>query len=131
MSTRSLHRAIHRTPEELARPPRRTANVTAREKPTPEQLLKDGGHEDFVTLGELLSLHEALAYLKRERLRQNLTLRELSERTGIDEAALSRLENGQNSNPKVDTMYRVASALGKTISWTFEDAQATQAVEKV
>jgi transcriptional regulator with XRE-family HTH domain len=67
-------------------------------------------------------LHQAFAWLKQERERQNLTLAEMSERTGIDQAALSRLETGRNSNPTYDTVYRVAAALGKVISWTFRDA---------
>jgi DNA-binding phage protein len=95
-----------------------------RERPTPEQLLAEGGHADFVPLGELLELHQALAWLKKERERQKLTLATISERTGIDQAALSRLETGRNGNPTYDTICRVAAALGKSVSWTFSDAPA-------
>lgn len=63
-----------------------------------------------------------MTFLKQERERQKLTLKEVSERSGIDEAALSRLENGRNTNPKFDTIYRIASALGKVLRWSFQDA---------
>src|SRR5262249_27347850 len=53
-----------------------------------------------------------LAGLREERQRQCLTLRDLAERTGIDEPALSRLETGKNLNPTWETLARVAKALG-------------------
>ena len=119
--TQRIHRKIVRTPEEIARL-KADRERYQREKPSPEQLLAEGGHAEFVTLGELLSLHQAMTFLKQERERQKLTLKEVSERSGIDEAALSRLENGRNTNPKFDTIYRIASALGKVLRWSFQDA---------
>ncbi len=121
MKSHHLHCKIKRTPEEAARL-RADRERYQRERPTPQQLLAEGGHKEFVKLGELLLLHQAVAWLKQERERQNLTLAEMSKRTGIDQAALSRLETGKNSNPTLDTLYRVAAALGKTICCTFQDA---------
>lgn len=114
MKARHLHCKIKRTPEEAARK-RADRERYQRERPTPQQLLAEGGYTEFVKLGELLLLHQAVAWLKQERERQNLTLAQMSRRTGIDQAALSRLETGKNSNPTIDTLYRVAAALGKTI----------------
>ncbi len=121
MTKRNVHRKASRSPEETARL-RAVRERYQRERPTPEQLLAEGGHADFVPLGELLELHQAMAWLKQERERQQLTLADIEERTGIDQAALSRLETGRNSNPTYDTVYRVAAALGKVLSWTFHDA---------
>ena len=101
----------------------REQTLSAAEKPTPEKLLAEGGGTDFIPLGELLQIHQIAFWLKRERERQGMTLAELSDRTGIDQAALSRLENGRNANPTLDTLNRVASALGKVISCTFQEAQ--------
>jgi transcriptional regulator with XRE-family HTH domain len=75
-----------------------------------------------VPMGELMLLHYLATTLRQERERQGLTLAQLSERCGIDQAALSRLENGRNENPTVDTLYRVAAALGKVILCTVADA---------
>jgi DNA-binding Xre family transcriptional regulator len=121
MKTHHLHCKIKRTPEEAARL-RADRERYQRERPTPQQLLAEGGHNEFVKLGELLTLHQAVSWLKHERERQNLTLAEMSRRTGIDQAALSRLETGKNSNPTLDTLYRVAAALGKMICCSFQDA---------
>ncbi|MBO5588322.1 MAG: helix-turn-helix transcriptional regulator [Selenomonas sp.] len=45
------------------------------------------------------------------RERQGLTQKELSARTGIAQADISKLENG-NANPSIKTLKRLASGLG-------------------
>jgi DNA-binding XRE family transcriptional regulator len=61
------------------------------------------------------SLEHVMRALKAERERQGLSLADMKERTGIDRAALSRLESGQHPNPTIATLMRYAQALGKTI----------------
>ncbi|MBI2808063.1 MAG: helix-turn-helix transcriptional regulator [Planctomycetes bacterium] len=63
-----------------------------------------------------------MAAFKKERERQKLTMAQLSEMTGIDQAALSRLENGKSANPTLETMNRIATALGKFITFSLVDA---------
>ena len=115
-----LHRKSSRTKEETARL-RADRERYQRDKPTPEQLLAEGGHGEFVSLGELMLLHQVMASLKKERERQGLTLADLSQRTEIDQGALSKLETGINGNPTLETLYRIASALGKAIVCALED----------
>src|SRR5436190_8458730 len=103
MSERHVFRDAHRTPAESARL-RTDRERYQRERPTPEQLLEEGGHADFLSLAEVLDLHEIGASLRRERERQQLTLAEVSAKTGIDAAAISRVENGQNGNPTFSTV---------------------------
>src|SRR5207253_3176817 len=93
-----------------------------RDRPTPEQLLEEGGHANFVPLGELLQLHHVMATLRRAREQQGLTLAELAKRVQIDPAALSRLETGLQPNPTLDTVFRVAAGLGKVIYCFCQDA---------
>lgn len=62
----------------------------------------------------------ALARLRLERERRGLSLADLSERTGMDRAALSRLETGK-TNPTVATLARVAAALGARLEWNLVD----------
>jgi hypothetical protein len=45
-------------------------------------------------------------------------LAEVSARGGIDQPALSRLDNGHGPNPTLDTLRRYAAALGKRLAWT-------------
>lgn len=63
----------------------------------------------------IASLEHVMQVLKAERERQGLSLADMRERTGIDRAALSRLESGQHPNPTIATLMRYARALGKTI----------------
>ena len=53
--------------------------------------------------------------LKKARLEEELTQEELSERTGIDQSDISKLEKGV-LNPSLSLIRRVAKGLGKSIS---------------
>ncbi len=121
--TKHVHRKSNRTPEETARL-RADRERYQREKPSPEQLLAEGGNAEFLPLGELIFLHQLMAKLKKVRESQGLTLADLAERTGFDQAALSRLERGMNGNPTLDTIYRIALALNKEIICGLQDVPA-------
>jgi DNA-binding Xre family transcriptional regulator len=123
MTIRRVSQQAQRTPEETARLRADRARYQ-RDKPTVEQLLAEGGHSDTVPLGEFLALREIMFGLKRERERQGLTLAQLEERTGIDQAALSRLETGKQTNPTLDTVMRIAFALGKVVFCELRDLPA-------
>jgi transcriptional regulator with XRE-family HTH domain len=56
----------------------------------------------------------------RERIGPSLT--DLSERTGLIRAAISRLENGWNLNPTLETLYRYAAALGVDLKFAVDEA---------
>ena len=58
-------------------------------------------------------LRQILSALKAERKRQGLSLKDIYDRTGIDRAALSRLENNEDANPTLTTLERYATAVGK------------------
>ena len=62
--------------------------------------------------------------LKQERQRAGLSLTDLAKRTGIDKAYLSRLENAQQANTTLETLRRVAEALGKELVLALNDTQA-------
>ncbi len=62
-----------------------------------------------------------LSALRAERERQGLSLSALAERSGIDRAALHKLEIDLNKNPTAATLSRYAEALGKQIEWTISD----------
>ena len=52
------------------------------------------------------------------RISQNLTQKELSERTGIAQAEISRLENGTR-NPSVRLLQRLADGMGMDLNISF------------
>ena len=49
---------------------------------------------------------------------QNLTQADLATRTGINQADISKLENG-NANPSIRTLQRLANAMGKKLRIEF------------
>lgn len=112
MPPRSERRPVERTPEEKERL-RALREQFQRERPAPDDLRAQG--HALVPLGEVMALRGLLAGLREERQRQGLALRELAERSGIDEPALSRLETGKNLNPTWETLARVARALGMAL----------------
>lgn len=121
MNARHVYHKVQRSPEETAHL-RALRERYQRDKPTVEQLLAEGGHEDTILLGEFLTLREFMLRVKRERERQHLTLAHVAERTGIDQAALSRLENGKQSNTTWDTLSRICRALGKEFVGGWQEA---------
>jgi transcriptional regulator with XRE-family HTH domain len=56
-------------------------------------------------------LAKALSALRVERERLGLSLSDISERTGIDRATLSKLETGKVTNPTVGTLRVLAHVL--------------------
>ena len=59
--------------------------------------------------------------LKGARANRGLSLADMKRLTGMDRAAISKLENGQRPNLTVDTLVRYAHAVGKRISVALSD----------
>ena len=83
-------------------------------------------------LPELIARHHArmeandqlqvlLRQLKAAREQKGLSLADMTERTGMDRSALSKLETGQRPNPTVETLSRYAEAVGKRLVVTLSD----------
>src|SRR5262245_56169654 len=58
-----------------------------------------------------------VAALRAERERRGLSLDDVARRSGIDRAALRKLETGLDKDPAVTTLTRYADALGVRIAW--------------
>jgi ribosome-binding protein aMBF1 (putative translation factor) len=76
-------------------------------------------HERMASLDQLERL---FTQLKAAREAKGLSLADLTELTGMDRSALSKLETGQRANPTVDTLVRYAEALGKRLVVSLADA---------
>lgn len=63
--------------------------------------------------------------IKHERLRQNLTIAEIGERTGLSRGALSKIENGQASM-SLDSLSRIAGALGVSMASLFKHLDSSE-----
>ena len=65
---------------------------------------------------------ELAAALRAERLRRGLSYAELAAASGIDRAAIHKIETGLNRNPTVATLDRLATAMGLHLAWALEPA---------
>lgn len=101
------------TPEEAAK------YKTVREqvdRELPELIARH--NERMVALDQL---QELLVQLKAAREAKGLSLADLTELTGMDSSALSKLETGQRANPTVETLVRYADAVGKRLVVSLTD----------
>ncbi|HEV3262995.1 MAG TPA: helix-turn-helix transcriptional regulator [Gemmataceae bacterium] len=115
--------------------PRWTAADRARHKairqefqhcPTQEELEASGTYERPIKSGAYFRVRILIHELKKVREAAGLTLAAVSKRTGMDQATLSRLENGRQPNPTVDTLWRYACAVGRQLVLTHADPRAAK-----
>jgi ribosome-binding protein aMBF1 (putative translation factor) len=111
---RRVHRPRVQTPEQEAAERALRERFQA-EKPTLQDLVEKGDVIQVFTMGEYWELRKTFAALKAVREQQGLSITDLAERTGMDRAMISRLENGQIDNPTIATMTRYAKALGRKL----------------
>jgi DNA-binding XRE family transcriptional regulator len=93
------------------------------EKPSLQDLIESGecDADAVMTMGMYFDIQTALLALKKDRKRCGLSVTEVAERSGLDRAVVSRLENGKQDNPTIATLMRYAAALGKRFLWTYDD----------
>jgi DNA-binding XRE family transcriptional regulator len=94
--------------------------------PGPEELIASGAAARLGLNVVHFPAQELLRHLKALREAAGLTLADVSARCGIDQPALSRLENGHTPNPTLDTLWRYAAATGKRLVLSAEDIQDTR-----
>lgn len=123
MATERIHRPSNLSDEERARQ-KAVREKFQRERPSLQQLVESGDSPPPIPMGLYIELRLALAELKRIREAAGLSLADVAERSGIDKAALSRLENGVHDNPTVETLMRYAAAVGKKLTWSLQDLPA-------
>lgn len=123
MSSERIHRDMKWTPEDRARH-KAIREKFQKQRPSMEQLLASGEYIGPIPHGVYVSMRAALSDLKKAREAAGLSLADVAERSGIDKAALSRLENGIHDNPTIETLMRYAAALGKKLTWSLQDLSA-------
>jgi DNA-binding phage protein len=69
-------------------------------------------------------LQHALQILKAKREERGVSLAEVQRRSGIDRARLSRLESDPSANPTIETLDRIAHALGVELRISIIDTEA-------
>lgn len=84
--------------------------------PGPDELVAMGEIDEPVTQGAFVQLAGLVGKLKARRESLGLSLTDVSERSGLTRQAISRLENGWNNNPTLDTIYRYGLALDALVT---------------
>jgi hypothetical protein len=125
MKARRIFRANRKTAEQRARE-QELRDELQKEKPSLENLVRSGACDPdaVMTMGMYFDVQRALQALKRERQQRGLTIGAVAERSGLDRAVVSRLENGKQDNPTVATLMRYAAAVGKRFLWSYQDLPA-------
>lgn len=121
MKARRIFRANRKTAEERARE-QILREKLQKDRPSLESLIRSGACDPdaVMTMGMYFDIQRALHALKQERERGGLSIGDVAERSGLDRAVVSRLENGKQDNPTVATLMRYAAALGKRFLWSYE-----------
>jgi DNA-binding XRE family transcriptional regulator len=109
----------------ITRDRRLTPDEAAKYKAIREQVAAD--LPDLITrhherVAALDQVDELLKQLKAAREAKGLSLADLTDLTGMDRSALSKLETGQRPNPTVETLVRYADAVGKRLVVSLTDA---------
>jgi DNA-binding Xre family transcriptional regulator len=94
--------------------------------PTQQELEASGDYEGPIKSGAYFTVRILIHELKKVRQAAGLTLAAVSRRSGMDQATVSRLENGRQPNPTVDTLWRYARALGCQLVLTHGDVGVAQ-----
>lgn len=104
-----------RTPE--ARAEEQAIRATYADRPSVQKMVERGDLDpETVTAGNVrYALLRSVAALREAREARGMSLADVSQRSGIDRAALSRLENEHNINPKLETLGRYAGSMGLEI----------------
>jgi hypothetical protein len=91
---------------------------TFKDRPSIDELIERGELSGRpMPLGSYLNLRLLVRSLRQMREQAQVSLAELSRRSAMDKAMLSRLENGRVANPGIETISRYVNALGKDIQW--------------
>ena len=110
----------------IARNRRLTPEEAAKYKAVREQVAEElpeliARHHD--RMASLDQLEKLFTQLKAAREAKGLSLADLTELTGMDRSALSKLETGHRANPTVETLVRYAEAVGKRLIVSLADAR--------
>jgi DNA-binding XRE family transcriptional regulator len=100
----------------ITRGRRLTSEEAARCKAVREQVAEElpdlvARHQE--RMAALNQVDQLVLQLKAAREEKGLSLADLTEWSGMDRSALSKLETGRRPNPTVETLVRYAEAIGK------------------
>ncbi len=124
MKVTNVYKESHRTPAQKAKE-KEVRQMFQDWKPGPEELLASGKWKGPVIVEGEQEFWKAIRAVRAFREAQGLTLKDVSERCGIDVATLSKLENGKQTNPTLFTMLLYVGAVGKRLHFSVRQRPQT------
>ena len=116
MAIKRVQKKTDWTPEDRQR--HQSIREKFKDRPSIETLVAQGELSgEPIMLGTYLNLRLLVRGLRQMREHAQVSLTELSRRSAMDKAMLSRLENGHVANPGIETVSRYLNALGQEIEW--------------
>ena len=91
------------------------------DRPGPDELIDRGELDELVPQAQYIEIRALGVRLRELRERAGLSLTDLSERTGLTRAAISRLENGWNLNPTLETLFRYIEPFGASLKLVLDE----------
>lgn len=117
MKGKSVQKKTEWTAEDRER--RRKVRELFKDKPSIDQLVASGELSgNTVPMSLYLEVQQLLHDLKNARESAKLSLADMAERTGMDKAVLSKIENGQHGIPTLPSLARYAQAVGLQLSFS-------------
>ncbi len=91
-----------------------------------DQMIEAGllEQDDGTVQGAYVALLGLMKLLKGRREAQGLSLTDVSERSGLTRQVISKLENGINLNPTLETLFRYSLALDALVTLGLEEIEA-------
>ncbi len=117
MNGKRVQKKIAWTDEDRER--HRKVRELFKDKPTIDQLVASGelsGHT--LPMCVYLEMLQLLHDLKKARESAGLSLTDLAQRTGMDKAVLSKMENGRHGIPTLPSLARYAQAVGMQLGFS-------------
>ncbi len=92
-----------------------------KDRPGPVERIDRGELGELVPHARSVELRAVMVGHREVREPMGLSLTDLSERTGLTRAAISRPGNGWNLNPTLETLFRSTEALGVGLKFVVDD----------
>ena len=106
---------------------RRKVRELFKDKPTIDALVASGELSgNTMPMGLYLEIQQLLHDLKKARAAAGLSLADLAQRTNMDKAVLSKLENGQHGIPTLPSLARYAQAVGMQLTFSLTPRDDTE-----
>ena len=121
MAKKRTHKKTKRTTADQARLIAKRKDFQSK-RASLSDLVGSGDYVESTTQRAYLEAKLIARMLKQAREEAQMTLAEVSDATGMDRSAISRLENGIYPNTSINTLNRLASAYGKRCVLCLEDA---------